>query len=42
MAVGLAQQLAAYCGMMTMITLMLDDADDDDFCNSEHKWHGNF
>jgi len=28
-AVGLAQQLAAYCGTMSMMTMMLDDDDDD-------------
>ena len=44
MTVGVVQQLAAYCGMMTLMTMMLhvDDDDDDDFRNSEHKWQRKF
>ena len=41
MAVGLVQQLAAYCGMMTLMTMICDDDDDDDDDddgNIEHNW----
>ena len=35
----MVQQLAAYCGMMTLMTMICDDDDDDDDDgNSEHKW----
>jgi len=39
MAVGLAQQQAAYCGMMTLKTMMIDDDDECEYDGiSEHKW----